>query len=417
MKQKGNTFVGVLVGIIAVFATLLVLLQMNLVTMSFQGERLENQDISVEESVEKEVVKEVKDSSKAVEDEYKEFIEKVDEIMEVMDGYYYEEYDKEELLDQALHGLVDGVGDPYTSYFSTKEYKKFIEHMTGSYEGIGVVVTYGEDPNTLIVVAPFKDSPGEKAGLLPGDIIAEVDGIDVYGKKSEETVILIKGPEGTEVVLTIIRDGEKMEVPVTREVIEMTTVSYEILDDNMGYIALYGFEANTHDQFMEAINEIDDKTDGLILDLRNNPGGYLHVAVEIIDEIMGKNQLIVYTEDKYERKTNYYTERKQKVKKPIVVLVNGNSASASEILSGVVKDHERGILIGETTFGKGLVQTSVNLEDGSAVKVTISKYYTPDGHYIHGVGIEPHIIIEDDKETEVDEQLEKAKEELKKAME
>lgn len=340
---------------------------------------------------------------------YKNFDDKVNDVLDTLDENYLEGLDTDALYEEAIRGMVDAVGDPYTSYFTKAEYDSFIEKMEGSYEGIGVVVSYGETEDTIIVVAPFKNSPGEKAGMEPGDEIIEVDGVDVVGMSLDKVVERIKGEKGTEVILTVLREEVRIDIPIIRDVIEVPTIDFKLMDDNIGYIGMSGFDLITEDQFKEALKELElQGQEGLIIDLRNNPGGYLHIVYAIVDELLEKGNLVVYTEDRNGNRDELITETNNSFEKPLVILVNGNSASASEILAGAIKDHERGVLVGETTFGKGLVQRTFDLKDGSAVKITISKYYTPDGHYIHGVGIEPDVIVEYDKDSETDNQLDEA---------
>jgi len=281
--------------------------------------------------------------------------------------------------------------------------------MGGSYEGSGVVVGYGEREGEVLFVGPFKDSPGEKAGMEPGDRIIAVDGTDVIGLDIDQIVQLIKGEQGSQVIITVTREEETIDIPIIRDVIEIPTVDYRMLEGNIGYIGMSGFDQVTKDQFVEALDDLDGQgQDGLIIDLRNNPGGYLHIVYGIVDELLGKGELVVYTEDKNGKREELVTENKDSFNKPLVILVNGNSASASEILAGAVKDHEIGTIVGETTFGKGVVQRTFELEDGSAVKITVSRYYTPDGNYIQGVGIVPDVIVEYDPDYDGDNQLDKA---------
>jgi len=340
---------------------------------------------------------------------YNTFDDKVDDVVETLEDNYLEGIDSEALYEEAIRGMVDSIGDPYTSYFTKDEYDSFIEKMEGSYEGIGVVVSYGESEDNIVVVAPFKNSPGEKAGMEPGDEIIQVDGEDVVGMSLDKVVERIKGEKGTDVIITVIRDDEKIDLTITRDVIEIPTIDYKLMDDNIGYIGMSGFDLITEDQFKEALKDLESQgQDGLIIDLRNNPGGYLHIVYAIVDELLEKGNLVVYTEDRDGNREELVTETNNSFEKPLVILVNENSASASEILAGAIKDHERGVLVGVTTFGKGLVQRTFNLDDGSAIKVTVSKYYTPNGNYIHGIGIEPDVIVEYDEDSETDNQLDKA---------
>jgi carboxyl-terminal processing protease len=346
-------------------------------------------------------------------EEYKDFDEKVNDVLGTLEDNYLEGVDADALYEEAIRGLVDSVGDPYTSCFTKSEYASFIEKMEGSYEGIGVVVSYGETQDVIVVVAPFKNSPGELAGMKPSDRIIAVDKVDVIGMSLDKVVERIKGKDGTEVVLTVLREsGEEMieiDIPIIRAVIEIPTIEHELLEDNIGYIQMSGFDIITEDQFKAALKDLEKQDqDGLIIDLRNNPGGYLHIVYAIVDELIKKGNMVVYTEDRDGKREELITKNNHSFDKPLVILINGNSASASEILAGAIKDHEKGVLVGETSFGKGLVQRTFELDDDSAIKITISKYYTPDGHYIHGVGIEPDVVVEYDAESETDNQLDEA---------
>jgi carboxyl-terminal processing protease len=249
--------------------------------------------------------------------------------------------------------------------------------------------------------------------MRPNDVIKEVDGISLYGMSLEEAVTYIKGEKGTSVELTIYRPSteETLMLTIIRDEITEETVYYEELDNEMGYIRLTGFQAITDEQFDEALNALeDDGIDGIIIDLRNNPGGSLDTVINIVDRLLGE-ALIVYTEDKYGERHEYFSDEDESYDKPIVVLVNEYSASASEILAGAIKDLGVGTLVGNTTYGKGLVQNIIPLEDGSAVKVTIARYYTPSGNYINGVGIEADVqlVLENEEpyffDTEKDEDL------------
>jgi carboxyl-terminal processing protease len=341
--------------------------------------------------------------------EYESFETKVEDVIGKLNTYYYEDIEEEQLYEEAIRGLVNSVGDPYTTYFTQTEYASFMEKMEGSYDGIGVVVSYGETEDEVVVVAPFKGSPGEKAGIKPNDQIIAVDAVDINGMTLDKIVELIKGPKGTDVVLTVIRDGEMLDIPITREEIEVPTVEYSMVEDDIGYVAVSSFDLVTEEQFNHAIEELNNQGQkGMIIDLRFNPGGYLHIAYNMIDELLKEDMLVVYTVDKQGRRSELVTETKRAFDKPLVILVNGSSASASEIMSGAIKDHGLGTIVGETTFGKGLVQQTIDLDDNSAIKVTVSRYYTPNGNYIQDVGVEPDIYVEEDYEDDVDDQLEKA---------
>lgn len=329
-------------------------------------------------------------------EDYEDLSEKLEDIDEILDSKYYEDYDKEALYESAYDGYVKGIGDPYTSYFSKEDFQLFMEDSAGSYEGIGVVVTFGENGEDIEVLSPFAGSPGEKAGVLQGDRILKVDGVDIAGMSLEEAVKLIKGPKGTPVVITVYRkQGDKiLDLNIIRDVINMETVTYEMLEGNIGYMNISGFQEVTYDQFMLALNALESQGQkGMIIDLRNNPGGLVYIVSEIADELL-KEGLIVYTEDKDGKKEEIFSDEEHKFVKPLVILVNEYSASASEILAGAVKDHGAGKIVGVNTFGKGLVQGSYQLDDGSAIKVTIAKYFTPNGSYIHEIGIKPDFEVQ-----------------------
>lgn len=330
------------------------------------------------------------------EQDYEDLTEKLEDIDEILESKFFEDYEKEALIEAAYEGYVRGIGDPYTSYFSKEDFQLFMEDSAGSYEGIGVVVTFGENGEDIEVLSPFASSPGEKAGVLQGDRILKVDGVDISGMSLEETVKLIKGPKGTPVVLTVYRKkaDEILDLNIIRDVINMETVTYEMLEDSIGYMNISGFQEVTYDQFMEGLDALEKQGQkGMIIDLRNNPGGLVYIVAEIADELL-KEGLIVYTEDKDGKREEIFSDEKHQFSKPLVILVNEYSASASEILAGAVKDHGVGKIVGTNTFGKGLVQGSYQLDDGSAIKVTIAKYFTPNGNYIHEIGIKPDVEVQ-----------------------
>ena len=327
--------------------------------------------------------------------EYESLDAKFQDILEKLDTNYYEEINTDDLYTSALKGFVDGLGDPYTVYYTGNEYKSFTEGIDGTYEGIGAYIGYGETRDVLLIVSPMEGSPAEEAGLEAQDRIMTVDGTEVSGFTTDELVKLIKGPKDTEVTIGVYRDGAIVDVVVTRDKIVVPTIKHELMEDNIGYIRISGFDRVTYDQFVDAYTELESEgQEGLIIDLRFNPGGLTNIVSGITDVLLPEDLTIYYTEDKAGEQIVIETKGASSFDKPLVILVNEGSASASEILAGAVKDHERGTIVGTTTFGKGLVQSSVFLEDGSALKVTIAKYFTPDGHYIHGTGIEPDVISE-----------------------
>lgn len=321
--------------------------------------------------------------------------QKVKEVESIIKKYYIEEVDEKKLVEGAVAGIAAAVGDPYTVYLNEKEFEDFKVQTEGSYAGIGVVVSVDPSDNLITVVAPFEDTPGEKAGILPGDKIIKVNGKEVYGENLEEAVSMMKGPKGTDVTITIMRDKqtEPKEITITRDIIVLQTIKHKIVADNIGYIRITMFDEKTDKDFESALNELlKQNIKGLIIDVRDNPGGLLSEVVKIADRLLPKG-IIVYTEDRYKNRDTEYSDSNE-IRLPIVVLVNGGSASASEILAGAIQDYGKGTLIGTKTFGKGLVQNLFPLADGkSAVKVTISKYYTPKGRCIQGEGIEPDIVV------------------------
>lgn len=339
------------------------------------------------------------DGYQLVKSGYSSRVDKLNDILSYVDDEYYfeEDYKEEDLYEGIYEGFLEKLGDPYTVYYTKKEYEEFQLDTSATYEGIGAVVTFNENTKQLMILSPYIGSPAEKAGLLPGDIILTVDGKSIEGLKWEEVVVnMIRGEQGTKVTLGVYRtlDNINKDIEITRDVISVPTVSHEMLDDKIGYMRITGFEEVTYDQFKEALDDLNNKgQEGLIIDLRNNPGGLLNIVIEMADELLPKG-LIVYTEDKNGNRKQAYSDEKNKFTKPLVLLVNENSASASEILAGAVKDSKIGTLVGTTTFGKGLVQTVYPLEDGSAIKITVAKYFTPNGNYIHGKGIEPNVKVE-----------------------
>lgn len=314
-------------------------------------------------------------------------------IKDVLEKKYVDKVDENKLVEGAARGIAAGLGDPYTVYMNPEEYESFNVNTEGTYEGIGLVVEMLD--NKVTAVAPIEDTPSEKAGIKTGDVIVGVDGKDISGKSLDEVVKLLKGKAGTKVTLTVIKanTSSPVDIAITRAKVVLKTVKSEMLENKIGYIRITTFDENTAENFKKALIGLESNgMKGLVLDLRDNPGGLLDQAVKVADELMGQGT-IVYTIDNKGKK-EVETSDKNKINVPLTVLVNGGSASASEIVSGAVKDTKSGILIGTKTFGKGLVQTIIPLSDKSAVKVTIARYYTPSGVCIQGKGIEPNIVID-----------------------
>lgn len=322
---------------------------------------------------------------------------KVSYVENIIRENYLRDVEEEALLDGQLRGLVQSLEDPYSQYLTVDEFQSLAEQTSGMYGGIGVIVTPGED-NYITVVSPIEDTPGDRAGLKTGDKILAVDGVEYTAENMDAAVKVMKGEPNTNVIITIMRrnnDGstETKDIEITREIIRLVTVKSHILDDKIGYIKITSFDEITYDDFKADLSELLRRdVKGLIIDLRNNPGGLLDVCADIADELLGEG-VIVYTETK-DGEREYLRSDKSQTKLPLVVLINGGSASASEILSGAVRDHNRGELIGTTTFGKGVVQRIRQFDDGSGIKLTISEYFTPNGDNIHGIGIEPDIVVE-----------------------
>ncbi len=322
-------------------------------------------------------------------------VNKVDLLFRKLDENYLESLDDNELLDGAYHGLVSAVGDKYTRYYDEEEYQEYRESSTGQYVGIGVTVRLAENGGAEIT-AVEETGPAYEAGLSVGDILIGADGIDLIPLELEGIVSLIKGEEGTEVEITYLNtvNGEEKTVSVTRRTIESKTVECEMWEDGIGYILIKSFDGVTTEQFKTALEELKSQgLEGLMIDLRDNPGGRMDVVQKVTNELVPAG-IITYTEDKNGNREIYESSDDPCLDLPLVVLVNGNSASASEIMAGAVQDRGVGILVGTTTYGKGIVQVTTAFQDDTAIKITTAKYYTPNGNYIHQIGIKPDIEID-----------------------
>ncbi len=335
--------------------------------------------------------------------------------------FYLHEVTDEELQNGIYKGMLRALGDPYSEYYTPEELASLMQSTEGVYFGIGAYMEQDKATTLPKITGTIAGSPSEEVDIRPNDLIYEVDGVPTYGMSLTDVTSMIKGPENTEVVLTLIRKNESdyVEVVVTRRKVESPTVTYEMKENGMAYIQVTEFDEVTIKQFSNALSDArEDGMKGMILDLRANPGGSLNAVVEMLRMILPEG-MIVYTEDKNGNRSEYTCDGKKELEVPLVVLVDGNSASASEIMAGAIKDYGLGTLVGTTTFGKGIVQQIIPFRDGSAVKVTISSYFTPKGNNIHGIGVEPDIVCEFDgeayygSEDRPDNQLEKAKEVLK----
>lgn len=326
-------------------------------------------------------------------------------IQKIVNEYLLYEQNPQDIEDGIYKGYMSGLHDDYAAYYGREEFKNLNESLNGKFYGIGAVVQQNADTGIVEVISVIEDSPAEKAGVQPGDIIYKVD--DTMANTVDfDTLVydLIRGEKDTDVVIRFIRDGEQIDITITRGEVSSETVYSEMKDGNIGYIEVTQFAESTVDAFREAIDSLQkDGATSLIIDLRDNPGGVLDGAVSMIDYVLPDNVkehdgLIVYTANRDGVGERYYACDGHQVDIPIVVLVNGNSASASEVFTGAMIDYGWATVIGSQTFGKGIVQNVINLADGSAIKMTTQHYYTPDGVDLHGEGLTPDIEIELDKE-------------------
>lgn len=337
---------------------------------------------------------------------------KLNAIDSVLDSFYFEEVDDEKAKDSIYKAYLSSYGDKYTVYYTADEYKKLTETTNGTFSGIGAVCQISSEGGILLVDV-YESGAGYKAGLRSGDRIIQVDGTDVTDMDLSSAVALVKGEKGTQVGLKIVRDGATSYYTVVRDEIEVQTVNYAITEDNIGYISVSQFENVTAKQFKAAIEDLKSEgAKGIIIDIRNNPGGLLTTVISMLKDIL-PNGLIVYTEDKDGNRKEYSDNDNEELDMPLAVLVNGNSASASEIFAGAIQDYGKGVIVGTQTFGKGIVQTVKPLTDGSAIKFTIAKYFTPKGQDIHGKGVTPDVVVEYDKDADEDIQISAALESVR----
>ena len=362
------------------------------------------------------------DSQEAVSVANPATMQKMGVLEEMIDEYYLEDAQESALEQGVYKGMIEALQDPYSTYYSQEELEELQNKTQGIYYGIGARVGIDADTQLPRIASVIEGTPAQEAGLMAGDLLYEVDGTCVQGMDLNSAVALVKGDEGTIVHLTVIREGETdyLEFDVERRKLENETVTYEMMEDGIGYIQIQEFDDVTVDQFSEALDDCRrEGMQGLILDLRGNPGGNLSTVCEIA-RMMLPEGLIVYTEEKNGDREEYTCDGSRQLTEPLVVLVDSNSASASEILAGAVKDYGIGTLVGTTTFGKGIVQRIMKLSDGSAVKLTVSKYYTPKGNNIHEIGISPDVEVPFEAEAYLedgtDNQLDKAVEVLKEKM-
>ncbi len=334
---------------------------------------------------------------------------KLNAMDSVLDTFYFDDVDEETAKDNIYKAYLSSYGDKYTVYYTADEYKSLLESTTGKFSGIGAVCQK-MDNGTILITEAYEEAPAYKAGIRKGDYVSKVDGQDITDMDLSTAVALIKGEKGTSVHLEVIRDDTTFECDVVRDDIDIRTVSYSMRENDIGYILISQFDTVTTNQFKSALDDLTAQgMKGLVIDIRSNPGGVLGTVVDMLDEIL-PDGLIVYTQDKDGNKTEYKGSNKNELTVPLAVLVDGNSASASEIFAGAVQDYGIGKIIGTQTFGKGIVQTIRPMTDGSAIKYTIAKYFTPKGQDIHGNGVTPDIVIEYEPSDDgsVDNQLEAA---------
>lgn len=328
---------------------------------------------------------------------------KLDKLYDTITSSFYKEVDEDAMMEGAYKGLVAGLNDPYSSYMTAEEYETWVATATGEYSGVGITFTQDEDGN-FVVVSVTDDSPAADAGIREGDIIKTVDGqeysdLDVIGNA-------IRGEEGSEIEITYIRDGEEKSVTMTREKITQHSVEHRMLDGNIGYISISSFIETTGEDFSQALKELEeDGAQGLVLDLRDNGGGLVDACVQVADEFLDEG-VVVYVEDRDGNRTDY-DAKDGKTDLKTVVLVNENSASASEILAAALQDNGFEI-VGQTTYGKGVIQSTAQLEDGSALKLTIMQYFSPDGNAINEKGVTPDHQVANEENSGEDAQLDEA---------
>ena len=395
MKDNKKFFLGIFVGIVVMVFLIAGLFELALesrtVRMLLFDTVKEMSTISSEEEAER------TDTTSGAAIEWSKVSEKEEAIYNTIDDYYLNEIDNDKIQNGIYKGMVDSLGDPYTVYYNSEEYKQFTSSSSGTYSGIGVAVSQNVTTGAITIVKTFKKGSGEKEGMKPGDVIYKVEGKKIEGLELSKVVSMIKGKEGTFVKVTVLRDGKEIEFNLERKKLEVDTVNYRMEDRSgkkIGYISVSEFDEVTASQFKSAISELSKEgMEGLVIDLRDNPGGLLDVTCEMLDRMIKKG-LLVYTVDKYGKRVDEDATDSDSFDKPVAILVNGNSASASEVFSGAMKDYKAATLVGTKTFGKGIVQSIVPFGDGTAMKVTVSKYYTPNGVNIHGTGIEPDVVVE-----------------------
>lgn len=334
-----------------------------------------------------------------------EFVEKFRYIQKCINDQYLDSdnIDKKSIQDGMYKGMLESIGDKYAAYYSEEEFADLMEKNMGKYGGIGAYVSQDPVKGDIVIVQPFAGGPADKAGIKAGDVITEIDGTSVIGMTLDEVVTIMKGEKNTTAVVKLLRGNETVEVEVVREEVDVPTVSHRIIEDgNIGYIHVSAFDDITVEQFRQAMDDIESRgASSLIIDVRDNGGGMLSTVIDMLDRVLPEG-LVMYTETKDGTGEKYYSTNEESYDKPLVVMINGFSASASEVFAGAVQDFGAGTLIGTKSFGKGVVQTIMPVilnGEESAIKFTTARYYTPKGRNIDGIGITPDIEVEYDEES------------------
>lgn len=308
----------------------------------------------------------------------------------IIDKYYLGDIDEEKLKEGAIKGYIEGLDDKYTEYISKDDMQEYIADTTGNFVGIGIYMVQDTNTNRILVLSPIKGGPAEKAGIQPGDYILEVDGVEYKGDQMSVAAAKIKGEANTKVKIKVLRNNETKEYELTRENIKLNPVEGKVLENNIGYIEFSSFDEGTADEFKTKYEELQKQgIKSLVIDLRNNGGGIVSEALKIADYILNKDDVILYEVDKNNKETVEKSENNPIINMPIVVLTNGNTASSSEILAGALKDHGKAKIVGEKTYGKGVIQQLLTMPDGSGLKITSEEYLTPNKTKLNKVGIEP----------------------------
>lgn len=343
--------------------------------------------------------------------------QKMELLNGLIDQYYIGDVDETDLSEGVYKGYIEGLKDPYSVYYDEEETAQMNESLSGEFGGVGALMSQDRETGVITILQVYDGSPAQEAGMQDGDTLYKVEGEEVTGQDLSDVVSKVKGEKGTQVTLTVLRadTGEEEELTITRDTIQAQTVSHEMKEGNVGYIRITEFDAVTYDQYREALEDLEGQgMEKLVVDLRSNPGGNLDTVCDILD-LMLPEGLIVYTEDKNGEREEYTSDEEHQFDKPLVVLMDGYSASASEIFAGAIQDYGLGQIVGTQSYGKGVVQSIFDLQDGTSVKLTVAEYFTPKGRSIDGEGITPDVEVEyqyDENDPEADNQLDRAMEVL-----